>query len=693
MTRASPERKSGSPCDGENIRDGHAGGLLDLGVGVDERDAEPLRQPPPDRRLAGAHHADQHDRAPPERRDHGGLAASTAPTARFAAVATRSSISRDWRPMQFRRNSADAGPIDHPSGRDRASCQPGARDSRMRSIKRGRSFSILSCQQLTGTWVPCDAEPFPISHCGRPRSAALTYGGMFVLANWFDPKPREITVSIPPDKFFEAALSAPMARPDGNPTPRLIALFLDMLAAERGAGNEHACCLRARPRGFFRPSRRRQGATRRIAGAARPTMCAAILAALGKRGFAAASMARRLSAIRQLYRFLYAEGHRSDDPAAIIEGPKRGRTIPKVLSIEEVDRLLRSARAEMAGERPLPERLRAARLNCLSKLVYATGLRVSELVALPASAARAQCAHAGGARQGRQGTAGAAQRRRPSSAMTEYRALLAEAQAAAKVGTKHPNESEMVVSSFGESGHLTRQHFARELKAVAAAAGLRAEQVSPHVLRHAFASHLLHNGADLRVVQTLLGHADISTTQIYTHVLEERLKSLVRDLHPLGEGWHHIAARLDIDPFPARITGPRNARRDRMSEHWKKIKEWPELILDRLDDAGVARITLNRPDKRNCWNRPLAARLPRIARHHPRRQGAEGRHHQGRRPGLFVGTRSHLPARSLERPDARLGSSQYHHPDRRRSARLPAHHDRAGARLLPRRRARHHELP
>ncbi|HYA04455.1 MAG TPA: tyrosine-type recombinase/integrase, partial [Xanthobacteraceae bacterium] len=96
--------------------------------------------------------------------------------------------------------------------------------------------------------------------------------------------------------------------------------------------------------------------------------------------------------------------------------------------------------------------------------------------------------------------------------------------------------SRWLFASFGASGHLTRQHFARELKSLAAAAGLRPAQVSPHVLRHAFASHLLHNGADLRVVQTLLGHADISTTQIYTHVLEERLKSLVRDLHPLAEG-------------------------------------------------------------------------------------------------------------------------------------------------------------
>jgi integrase/recombinase XerD len=242
-------------------------------------------------------------------------------------------------------------------------------------------------------------------------------------------------------------------------------------------------------------------------------------------------MARRLSAIRQLYRFLYAEGRRGDDPAAIIEGPKRGRTIPKILSIGEVDGLLVAARAAMGGHRPLPERLRALRLTCLLELVYATGLRVSELVALPQSAAersaRMLVVRGKGGRERLVPLNEAAK-----SAMTEYRALLA--QAAGPNRANRPN-AKWLFPSFGESGHITRQHFARELKSLAAAAGLRAEQVSPHVLRHAFASHLLHNGADLRIVQTLLGHADISTTQIYTHVLEERLKSLVRDLHPLGE--------------------------------------------------------------------------------------------------------------------------------------------------------------
>jgi integrase/recombinase XerD len=325
-----------------------------------------------------------------------------------------------------------------------------------------------------------------------------------------------------------------MARPARDSDAGLIALFLDMLAAERGAG-KNTLAAYTRDLEDFSVHLGGGKAQRTLANATTDDV-RAFLAGLGKRGFATASMARRLSAIRQLYRFLYAEGHRRDDPAAIIEGPKRGRTIPKVLSIAQVDHLLTAARAQMETDRPFPERLRGARLMCLLELVYATGLRVSELVALPASAAernaRMLVVRGKGGKERLVPLNEAAKR-----AMTEYRALLAQAGGAGKAEIKpsRPNPK-WLFPSFGESGHLSRQHFARELKALAATAGLRAEQVSPHVLRHAFASHLLHNGADLRVVQTLLGHADISTTQIYTHVLEERLKSLVRDLHPLGEG-------------------------------------------------------------------------------------------------------------------------------------------------------------
>jgi integrase/recombinase XerD len=325
-----------------------------------------------------------------------------------------------------------------------------------------------------------------------------------------------------------------MARPTRDSDAGLIALFLDMLAAERGAGKNTLAAYAGDLDDFS--MHLGGGKARRTLAHATTDDVRAFLAGLGKRGFATASMARRLSAIRQLYRFLYAEGHRTDDPAAIIEGPKRGRTIPKVLSIAQVDHLLAAARAQMEADRPLPERLRTARLTCLLEMVYATGLRVSELVALPASAAernaRMLVVRGKGGKERLVPLNDAAKR-----AMTEYRALLTQAAGAATGETKPGRTNQKwLFPSFGESGHLSRQHFARELKAVAATAGLRAEQVSPHVLRHAFASHLLHNGADLRVVQTLLGHADISTTQIYTHVLEERLKSLVRDLHPLGEG-------------------------------------------------------------------------------------------------------------------------------------------------------------
>ncbi|HEX4041105.1 MAG TPA: site-specific tyrosine recombinase XerD [Xanthobacteraceae bacterium] len=302
---------------------------------------------------------------------------------------------------------------------------------------------------------------------------------------------------------------------------RLIALYLDMLAAERGSGQNTLVAYRRDLEDF---SDFLSGIDRSIA-TAKTEDLRAYLAALSRRGMRAATVARRLSATRQLYRFLYAEGRRRDDPAAVLEGPKRERALPKTLTLSEVDALLRAA----GGNDPnaaLPARLRAARLSCLLEILYATGLRVSELVALPISAARKDArmivVRGKGNKERLVPLNDAAKR-----AMVAYLDLLAQSGGDAR--------SKWLFPSFGESGHLSRQHFARELKSLAGAAGLRSTQLSPHVLRHAFASHLLHNGADLRVVQTLLGHADISTTQIYTHVLEERLKSLVRDLHPLAQ--------------------------------------------------------------------------------------------------------------------------------------------------------------
>jgi len=302
----------------------------------------------------------------------------------------------------------------------------------------------------------------------------------------------------------------------------MVALFLDMLAAERGAGKN---TLAAYGRDLADFTAHLAG--RRSVAKATTDDIRAYLGDLAARGMQATTVARRLSAIRQLYRFLYTEGQRRDDPAAVLEGPKRGRTLPKTLTLAEVDRLLRVA-GEFDPQAPPSVRLRAARLACLVELLYATGLRVSELVALPVSAAgrdaRVIVVRGKGNKDRMVPLNDAAKQ-----AMAQYLALVAEA------GGGRAAACKWLFPSFGDSGHLTRQHFAREIKALAGAAGLRPAQLSPHVLRHAFASHLLHNGADLRVVQTLLGHADISTTQIYTHVLEERLKSLVRDLHPLAD--------------------------------------------------------------------------------------------------------------------------------------------------------------
>jgi integrase/recombinase XerD len=309
---------------------------------------------------------------------------------------------------------------------------------------------------------------------------------------------------------------------------KLINLFLDMLAAEQGAGENTLEAYRRDLEDFSEFL----GRSQQSFATAQTDKLRDYLSDLDTRGFKSSSVARRLSAIRHLFRFLLNERIRSDDPAAILSGPKRGRGLPKVLSISDVDRMLtRAKELTQAAEASSSQRLRAMRLYCLLEVLYATGLRVSELVSLPRSAARndAQMIVVRGK--------GNKERLVPLNdasrqAMSDY---LAATEATKSAKAKGAAVSKWLFPSFGESGHLTRQHFARDLKELAAAAGLAPRLVSPHVLRHAFASHLLHNGADLRVVQTLLGHTDISTTQIYTHVVEERLKSLVRDLHPLAE--------------------------------------------------------------------------------------------------------------------------------------------------------------
>ncbi len=303
---------------------------------------------------------------------------------------------------------------------------------------------------------------------------------------------------------------------------RHASLFLDMLAAERGASRNTLEAYRRDLDDYLAYLKETGG---QPDGATSATI-RGFMASLEERGLKASSAARRLSAVRQFHKFLYVEGYAPADPTAAVSAPKRGRTLPKVLSVGEVDRLLEVAYEGVRNPYATPpERLRAARMACLLELLYATGLRVSELIALPRSAARTRdrflVVRGKGAKERLVPLTDAAR-----DAARAYLALLEEQK-------KAPGP--WLFPADSESGHLTRQAFARDLKAVAGAAGLRADKVSPHVLRHAFASHLLQNGADLRVVQELLGHSDISTTQIYTHVLDERLKSMVRDLHPLAE--------------------------------------------------------------------------------------------------------------------------------------------------------------
>ncbi len=294
-----------------------------------------------------------------------------------------------------------------------------------------------------------------------------------------------------------------------------VEVFLEMMRAERGAAANtedsygrdlDALCA------FL--ARRKEGPLD-----ATPDALRAYIASLRHLGMAPRTSARRLSTIRQFFRFLLAEGMRTDDPSSVLDSPRLDRPLPKVLSQEDVSALIAAAQRRDATE--------GLRLSALMELLYATGMRVSELVTLPLAAVErdpeALIVRGKGGKE-----------RLVPLGEPARDAILAWLGGRA-AGLKPGKASPYLFPSRSREGHLTRQRFAQLLKELAIEAGLDPQRVSPHVLRHAFASHLLAHGADLRSVQLMLGHADIATTQIYTHVLDEKLRALVEEKHPLAK--------------------------------------------------------------------------------------------------------------------------------------------------------------
>lgn len=302
---------------------------------------------------------------------------------------------------------------------------------------------------------------------------------------------------------------------------QLVDQFLEMLAAERGRAENSLAAYRRDIEHYLTHSD--DGLLSTTAENIR-----AYLAALHKEGLKASTVARRLSAIRQIFLFLYREGLRDDNPAKNIESPRQPVKLPKTLSDAEVERLLDTA--EMKTQRG---KLKALRAHALLETLYATGLRISELVSLPRRSVGPDTSmilvRGKGGRE-RMVPLGDKARK----ALIAYLTALHDKEATK--GIKSPAGTHYLFPSRGAKGHLTRRRAGQLIKKLAVEAGLDPKTVSPHKLRHAFATHLLSNGADLRAVQQMLGHADISTTQIYTHVLDERLKSLVLEKHPLAKG-------------------------------------------------------------------------------------------------------------------------------------------------------------
>jgi len=312
-----------------------------------------------------------------------------------------------------------------------------------------------------------------------------------------------------------------VSTPQRNPALRWVESYLDMLSVEQGAAENTIQSYRRDLERFatFCTGRKKRPED------ADTGVIRSYMRDLSSRGMASSTAARQLSSIRQFFRFLYDEGIRTDNPVLVVDSPKTARSLPKYLSEEEVDQMLT---ATLGFEGP-----EGARLVALLEILYASGLRVSELVSLPLSAL------SGDGRLLIVRGKGGKERMVPLSepameALESYRNVRDYFLTKGKNVTANPQAANYLFPSRGKEGHLTRARFGQLMKDVAIAAGIDVRRVSPHVLRHSFASHMLAHGADLRALQQMLGHSDISTTQIYTHVLDERLKALVESAHPLA---------------------------------------------------------------------------------------------------------------------------------------------------------------